>query len=220
MTDPLTIGRGELLLARQTGGADKPAFDPVLKVTIPKEGKRFVLALFSSPKPTPAKPYEFRLVRTDGLRFGDFGSLSLQPDHPSHRRLVRQREILPRARRLQRRDAQTGQGRRPDVSKPLLLPDRWPDKTLQRHPLAARDVRPRLSILHSRPRAPIDRVSVLPGIRAVSVKINAFAGLTVRHSNSSTSMSERRRKRRDRGWLMVVSIQLNVNSSYLYRAAR
>jgi hypothetical protein len=70
MTEPLAIGRGELLLARQTGAADKPVFDPVLKVTIPNEGKRFVLALFSSPKPTPAKPYEFRLVRTDGLRFG------------------------------------------------------------------------------------------------------------------------------------------------------
>jgi hypothetical protein len=70
MTEPIAIGRGELLLARQTNDVDKPAFDPVLKVTIPNEGKRFVLALFSSVKPTPAKPYEFRLIRTDGLRFG------------------------------------------------------------------------------------------------------------------------------------------------------
>lgn len=70
MTDPLPVGRGDLLLARVSGGTDKPVFDPVLKVTIPKVGKRFVLALFSSPKPTPAKPYEYRLIRTDGLRFG------------------------------------------------------------------------------------------------------------------------------------------------------
>ena len=70
MTEPIAIGRGELLLARQTNGADKPVFDPVLKVSIPNEGKRFVLALFASPAPTPAKPYEFRLVRTDGRPFG------------------------------------------------------------------------------------------------------------------------------------------------------
>lgn len=70
MTDPLGVARGELLLARQTGTADKPVFDPVLKVTIPNEGKRFVLALFAAPAPTPAKPYQYRLVRTDGLRFG------------------------------------------------------------------------------------------------------------------------------------------------------
>jgi len=70
MTEPLGIKRGELLLARSTGGAENPSFDPVLKVPIPSEGKRFVLALFASPKPTPAKPYQFRLIRTDGLRFG------------------------------------------------------------------------------------------------------------------------------------------------------
>lgn len=70
MTDPLAVGRGELVLARQLGQADPPAFDPVLKVTIPQEGKRFVLALFATPAPTPATPYQYRLVRTDGLRFG------------------------------------------------------------------------------------------------------------------------------------------------------
>jgi hypothetical protein len=70
MTEPIAIGRGDLLLARASGGTEKPAYDPVLKVTIPNEGKRFVLALFASPNPTPAKPYEFRLVRTDGQRFG------------------------------------------------------------------------------------------------------------------------------------------------------
>lgn len=70
MTDALPVGRGDLFLARQIAGGDKPTFDPVLKVTIPNEGKRFVLALFASSAPTPAKPYEYRLVRTDGLRFG------------------------------------------------------------------------------------------------------------------------------------------------------
>lgn len=69
MTDPLAIQRGELLIARPGGTPEKPAFDPVLKVTIPDQGKRFVLALFSSPSPTPEKPYGYRLVRTDGERF-------------------------------------------------------------------------------------------------------------------------------------------------------
>lgn len=70
MTDPIGIGRGELILAHQIGTADKPAFDPVLKVTIPNEGKRYVLALFAAPTPTAAHPYQYRLVRTDGLHFG------------------------------------------------------------------------------------------------------------------------------------------------------
>jgi hypothetical protein len=70
MTEPFAIGRGELLLVRQGNEAEKPVYDPVLKVTIPNEGKRFVLALFSAVQPTPAKPYEYRLIRTDGLRFG------------------------------------------------------------------------------------------------------------------------------------------------------
>jgi hypothetical protein len=70
MTDPLAVQRGELLLARPGGTPEKPTFDPVLKVTIPDQGKRFVLALFSAPRATPAKPYEYRLVRTDGDRFG------------------------------------------------------------------------------------------------------------------------------------------------------
>jgi hypothetical protein len=56
----LGVGRGDLLLARQPGAADKPVFDPVLKVTIPDEGKRFILALFASPAASPAKPDEFR----------------------------------------------------------------------------------------------------------------------------------------------------------------
>lgn len=57
-----------LLQAYRLDG-DEAAFVSVLKVTIPKKGQRFVLALFSSTDPTPEKPYEFRLVRTEGLRF-------------------------------------------------------------------------------------------------------------------------------------------------------
>lgn len=70
MTDPLAVRRGELLLARPGGTPEKPVFDPVVRVTVPETGNRFVLALFASPKPTPAKPYEFRLIRTDGETFG------------------------------------------------------------------------------------------------------------------------------------------------------
>lgn len=70
MTDPLGVGRGKLLLARETSGEDKAAFDPVVTVTIPAAGKRFVLALFPAPKPTAARPYQHRLIRIDNLRFG------------------------------------------------------------------------------------------------------------------------------------------------------
>jgi hypothetical protein len=71
MTEPLPITRGELLLlARQAGDAENPAFEPVLRVTIPNEGNRFALALFASLGQTPAKPYEYRLVRTDEKSFG------------------------------------------------------------------------------------------------------------------------------------------------------
>lgn len=71
MTDPIAVNRGDLLLARTEGGGEKPTFNHVLKINIPNEGKRFVLAIFASPEPpSPDKPYQFRLVRTDGLRFG------------------------------------------------------------------------------------------------------------------------------------------------------
>ena len=71
ITDPLEVSRGDLMLARQGGSAEKPVFDPVLKLAIPAEGKRFVLALFSSPSADPGQaPDQYRLVRTDGLRFG------------------------------------------------------------------------------------------------------------------------------------------------------
>lgn len=71
ITDPLKVSRGSLILARQSGDPEKPVFEPVIKLTIPTEGKRFVLALFSSPSTTPGQaPYQFRLVRTDNLRFG------------------------------------------------------------------------------------------------------------------------------------------------------
>jgi hypothetical protein len=69
LTDPMAVNRGEITLARQSGGADKPVFDHILKVTIPATGSRFVLALFPSAEASPKAPYQHRLIRTDGLRF-------------------------------------------------------------------------------------------------------------------------------------------------------
>jgi hypothetical protein len=70
VTEPLPVARGELFLVRKSGDDPAKALDPFLKLTIPDAGKRFVLALFAAPEPTPGKPYEHRLIRTDNLQFG------------------------------------------------------------------------------------------------------------------------------------------------------
>lgn len=70
VSDPLAVGRGEILLVRNPGGEAAALPAPILKLTIPEAGDRFILALFAALNPTPEKPYEHRLVRTDGLNFG------------------------------------------------------------------------------------------------------------------------------------------------------
>lgn len=69
LSDPIEVGRGALDLARHTGSGDELVLDPILKLTIPAAGSRFVLALFPSLDDNPKAPYQHRLVRTDGLRF-------------------------------------------------------------------------------------------------------------------------------------------------------
>lgn len=69
VTDPMEVGRGELSLARWSGSGDALVLDPVVKVTIPDAGSRFVLAMFPSPDANPKTPYVHLLIRIDGLRF-------------------------------------------------------------------------------------------------------------------------------------------------------
>lgn len=68
VSDPLAIGRGNMVLTRRQAGEEKPA--PLLTIPIPDIGKRFVLALFPASEDTPKAPYQHLLIRTDGLRFG------------------------------------------------------------------------------------------------------------------------------------------------------
>lgn len=69
VTDPMEIGRGVLSLARWSGSGDALVLDPIVNVTIPDAGSRFVLAMFPSPDANPKTPYLHLLIRTDGLRF-------------------------------------------------------------------------------------------------------------------------------------------------------
>lgn len=68
VSDPVGVGRGEIVLARKT--ADAEAIDAVLKLSIPDVGSRFALALFPAPEGDAKTPYRHILIRTDGLRFG------------------------------------------------------------------------------------------------------------------------------------------------------
>lgn len=68
VSDPLGVGRGEIILARKTADGEEP--DPVLKLSIPAVGNRFALALFPNPEGDARAPYRHVLIRTDGLRFG------------------------------------------------------------------------------------------------------------------------------------------------------
>jgi hypothetical protein len=69
VTDPVAVKRGELSLAKWTGSDKTLVLNPVVKITIPDAGTRFVLALFPSPDPEAAAPYRHLLIRTDGLNF-------------------------------------------------------------------------------------------------------------------------------------------------------
>jgi hypothetical protein len=69
VTDPIPVKRGALSLAKYTGSDKTLVLDPVVNITIPEAGTRFVLALFPSPDPKPASPYRHLLIRTDGLKF-------------------------------------------------------------------------------------------------------------------------------------------------------
>lgn len=69
VTDPIAIKRGDLSLAKHSVSGKEMVLDPILKVTIPEIGTRFVLALFPSPDATPKMPYRHLLIRTDGLNF-------------------------------------------------------------------------------------------------------------------------------------------------------
>jgi hypothetical protein len=68
VSDPLAIGRGDMVLTRRQTGEEIPA--PLLTVRIPDIGRRFVLALFPASADAPKAPYQHLLIRTDGLRFG------------------------------------------------------------------------------------------------------------------------------------------------------
>lgn len=69
VTDPLKVTRGPLVLARERTVDGEVVHEPVLKMSIPGAGRRFVLALFPSAEPDPAQPYQHRLLRIDGKRF-------------------------------------------------------------------------------------------------------------------------------------------------------
>lgn len=68
VSDPIGVGRGEMVLARRSAEAKK--LDAVLKFSIPESGQRFVLVLFPAENPKDNTPFQHVLVRTDGLRFG------------------------------------------------------------------------------------------------------------------------------------------------------
>ncbi len=68
-TDPLKVGRGELILAKETGTPEKPILAPILKVLIPAQGKSFVLALFPAAGNRKDAPYQNVLIRTDSNGF-------------------------------------------------------------------------------------------------------------------------------------------------------
>jgi hypothetical protein len=69
VTDPIEIGRGELALAKYSGSGKELVLNPLVKVTIPEAGTRFVLAIFPSPDAKPEMPYRHLLIRTDDLNF-------------------------------------------------------------------------------------------------------------------------------------------------------
>ena len=67
VSDPLGVGRGELILAKRQGDAENP--EALLKITIPDAGKRFAVVLLPAPGNDPKVPYRHLLIRTDGLKF-------------------------------------------------------------------------------------------------------------------------------------------------------
>lgn len=68
VSDPISVGQGELVLSRRN--AKTKNLDPVLKLSIPESGRRFVLLLFPAEEHKEETPYRYILVSTDDVRFG------------------------------------------------------------------------------------------------------------------------------------------------------
>lgn len=68
VSDPLGVARGDMILARRAAAGAKP--EPLLRVPMPAEGTRFILALFPAADEEGNSVYRHVLIRTDNLRFG------------------------------------------------------------------------------------------------------------------------------------------------------